>query len=260
MRHVVHKRVHLERPQPKARKRFGLLEKHKDYVKRARDFHNKQEELKRLHRRAYFRNQDEFAYAMTSHSQKLKDGKTVKKRKKVDSDELRLLESQDAQYVAWRELSDKRAVEKSRARLHFLDADRPNRHTLFIDDDELAKQAEGASTSTAGMASRMPRLDDYDLAKHFDTHPALLGRKANRPRISQLKTSAAFVASKEQEQETQREYKTLFARQERSKKLGMVRQKLELRKDLRSKGKRVKVKDEDGDKPAVFKWMPKRKR
>ncbi|CAE7892140.1 putative U3 small nucleolar RNA-associated protein 11 [Symbiodinium microadriaticum] len=79
LRHVVHKRVHLERHQPKHRRRLGYLEKHKDYVKRAKDFHKKEDIIKGLHRKAYFKNEDEFAYGMMSHST-MKDGKKLKKK------------------------------------------------------------------------------------------------------------------------------------------------------------------------------------
>ena len=50
--------------QPGARKKFGLLEKHKDYVQRARDFHKKQNYLKILKKKAEERNPDEFYYKM----------------------------------------------------------------------------------------------------------------------------------------------------------------------------------------------------
>eukprot|EP00439_Symbiodinium_sp_Y106_P079539 s558_g18.t1 len=79
LRHVVHKRVHLERHQPKHRRRLGYLEKHKDYVKRAKDFHKKEDIIKGLQRKAYFKNEDEFAYGMMSHST-TKDGKKLKKK------------------------------------------------------------------------------------------------------------------------------------------------------------------------------------
>lgn len=42
----------------------------------------------------------------------------------------------------------------------------PNTHTFFVDEGE---------------------EKDFDLAKRLDTHPDLIGRKSNRPRLSTLK-------------------------------------------------------------------------
>lgn len=41
----------------------------------------------------------------------------------------------------------------------------PNTHTFFVDEGE---------------------KNGFDLAKRLDTHPALIGRKSNRPRLSDL--------------------------------------------------------------------------
>lgn len=41
----------------------------------------------------------------------------------------------------------------------------PNTHTFFVEEGE---------------------EKEFDLAKRLDTHPALLGRKSNRPRLSDL--------------------------------------------------------------------------
>ena len=57
-------RVHKERGQPLKRKKYGLLEKHKDYKVRAEDYHRKQKVLKSLHRKAELRNEDEFYFSM----------------------------------------------------------------------------------------------------------------------------------------------------------------------------------------------------
>lgn len=42
-----------------------MLEKHKDYVVRAKAFHKKEETLQRLREKAAFRNPDEFYFKMT---------------------------------------------------------------------------------------------------------------------------------------------------------------------------------------------------
>lgn len=53
-----------ERSQPLKRQRFGLLEKHADYVKRARDFHSKEDRLNKMKEKAEGRNKDEFYFGM----------------------------------------------------------------------------------------------------------------------------------------------------------------------------------------------------
>lgn len=65
MRNSLHRRNHKERSQLATRSKLGLLEKHKDYVKRARDYHSKQDRLQRLRQKAADKNKDEFYFAMT---------------------------------------------------------------------------------------------------------------------------------------------------------------------------------------------------
>ena len=60
------RRDHKERAQPSHRKRFGLLEKHKDYVERSKDFHRKANELQRLRVKASLKNPDEFYFRLIS--------------------------------------------------------------------------------------------------------------------------------------------------------------------------------------------------
>jgi U3 small nucleolar RNA-associated protein 11 len=64
LRNSLHRRNHKERSQLSQRQRFGILEKHKDYVLRARDYHSKQDRIKRLRQKAADRNKDEFYFAM----------------------------------------------------------------------------------------------------------------------------------------------------------------------------------------------------
>jgi U3 small nucleolar RNA-associated protein 11 len=64
LRNSLHRRNHKERSQLANRTRFGFLEKHQDYVLRARDYHSKQDRLTRLRQKASQRNKDEFYFGM----------------------------------------------------------------------------------------------------------------------------------------------------------------------------------------------------
>jgi len=109
MRNAVQRRPHRERAQPLERGRLGLLEKHKDYSKRAKDYNKKQEVLKNLRRKAAERNEDEFYFGMMSRegpgsrimNGKSWDGKIKGDRgnKTLDQDTVRLLKTQDRGYV-----------------------------------------------------------------------------------------------------------------------------------------------------------------
>jgi U3 small nucleolar RNA-associated protein 11 len=260
LRHVVHKRVHLERHQPKQRKKLGYLEKHKDYVLRAKDFHRKQDKIKKLQRKAYFKNEEEFSRKMVN--MQIKDGRARKKVKGKTQDEVALLDSQDAVYVGMRERADKKAAKRAMENLHFLDAEKNNKHVLFLDEDELQNSAPSSSSSIpSGKKKRSlaKALQEYDVAAHFDTDPALLGQKSNRLRKKQLDTQV-FADAAETCKGSRASYRMLLAQQERGKKLELVRSELELRHHLRQKGRRRKVADAVDGRPAVYKWEPERKR
>ncbi|KFH44418.1 U3 small nucleolar RNA-associated protein-like protein [Hapsidospora chrysogenum ATCC 11550] len=109
MRNAVQRRPHRERAQPLERGRLGLLEKHKDYSLRAKDYNKKQEVLKNLRQKAAERNEDEFYFGMMSRqgpgsriiNGKSWDGKVKGDRgnKTLDQDTVRLLKTQDRAYI-----------------------------------------------------------------------------------------------------------------------------------------------------------------
>ncbi|OAA63883.1 U3 snoRNP-associated protein Utp11 [Cordyceps fumosorosea ARSEF 2679] len=123
MRNAVDRRVHRERAQPLERRRLGLLEKHKDYSKRAQDYNKKKAQIKALRAKAAERNEDEFYFGMMSRKgpgNRVKDGKswsgTVqgdRGNKILDIDTARLLKTQDMGYIR----TMKQMVTKEVARL-----------------------------------------------------------------------------------------------------------------------------------------------
>lgn len=110
MRNAVHRRSHRERAQPAERARLGLLEKHKDYSLRAKDYNKKKEQLKSLRQKAADRNEDEFYFGMLS---RRGPGSTLTRTRKsftgavdgdrgnkaMDMDTVRLLKTQDVGYL-----------------------------------------------------------------------------------------------------------------------------------------------------------------
>ncbi|KAL4799020.1 small-subunit processome, partial [Aspergillus venezuelensis] len=69
MRNAVQRRNHRERGQLQGREKWGILEKHKDYSLRAKDYSQKKQKIKRLEEKVRDRNPDEFAFGMmSSHS------------------------------------------------------------------------------------------------------------------------------------------------------------------------------------------------
>ncbi|KAK1984636.1 small-subunit processome [Colletotrichum cereale] len=109
MRNAVQRRSHRERAQPLERQRFGLLEKHKDYSLRAKDYNRKKTQIKSLRQKAAERNEDEFYFGMLSRNSmgsRLKDGRkwsgTIagdRGNKAMDMETVRLLKTQDVGYV-----------------------------------------------------------------------------------------------------------------------------------------------------------------
>ncbi|GMG01236.1 unnamed protein product [Aspergillus oryzae] len=102
MRNAVQRRNHKERGQVGGREKWGLLEKHKDYSLRAKDYNQKKAKLKRLEEKARDRNPDEFAFGMmSSHTQKAGKHGTAARQSAagLSHDAIKLLKTQDAGYL-----------------------------------------------------------------------------------------------------------------------------------------------------------------
>jgi hypothetical protein len=198
LRNAMKRRTHKERHQPAKRaKRFGLLEKKRDYVVRARDYRRKQGRLRLLKAKAEARNPDEFYFGMvhTRTKQGVFDAGTqaALDAGRITSAHMKLMRSQDVSYVRMKAGVERKKIERLSAGLHFL----PERAEEEEDGDEGEEGEEGgyfdeeASSSSSSRAKPKHTIfvdskeecDDFDAAEYFDTLPEYVGRTFNRGRL-----------------------------------------------------------------------------
>eukprot|EP01024_Parvocaulis_polyphysoides_P039798 TRINITY_DN3601_c0_g2_i2.p2 TRINITY_DN3601_c0_g2~~TRINITY_DN3601_c0_g2_i2.p2 ORF type:complete len:254 (-),score=58.84 TRINITY_DN3601_c0_g2_i2:270-1031(-) len=250
LKNAIKRRSHKERSQPESRAHLGLLEKKKDYKERAKEFQQKAEAIKQLRRQAEERNPDEFYFAMEY--QETQDGihvggDTRGKPKEISEQEKKLLKTKDLNYILTKMLAEKKKIERLKASLHFLDKNvKPNQHIVFVDDDEEAK--------------------NFEPEEYFDTPAEFLNRTYNRPKKEQILKQGEIQLDKElinvvgenEEQEVEKQYKELQARQERYQQLRKLVDVLQQEKQLMGKGEKSLHKDENGNEYYV--WAKQRKK
>ncbi|KAJ8340824.1 hypothetical protein SKAU_G00331150 [Synaphobranchus kaupii] len=244
-------RNHQERSQPGFRKQLGFLEKKKDYKLRADNYHKKQNTLTALRKKAQQKNPDEFYYKMVS--TQLNDGVHMKKEEEeeVTDEQKKVMKTQDIKYVEMKRVAEARKIERMKSELHLLDAEgkQKNKHTFFVDTKREVKE--------------------FNLAKHLNTAPELLDRVYNRPTMQTLEGTSLQGATRPSEikklaRQRKHQYSLLSQRIEREKKMFIIGQKIQARKDLMDKTKKEKnvkkVKKETASTPPIYKFEAKRKR
>lgn len=238
-------------PRSAARRKFGLLEKKKDYLERAKNFHKKEATIRTLRRKAEERNPDEFYFAMER--ARTKGGVHVvptAQANKYSQEQLRLMKTQDVGYLNLKSQAERKKVERLQSSLHLLGAAPPGgrRHVVFVDNEAAAAQ--------------------FDPAAHFDTPGELLDRSFNRPRSAQLGDAAAAgggavseAAARRAERRRAGAYKELLQRSERQAALGGAAQRMAYDAAVAGPGRKRKLRPEEaGGQTGVFKWKNERKR
>eukprot|EP00262_Sarcandra_glabra_P009530 TRINITY_DN23945_c0_g1_i1.p1 TRINITY_DN23945_c0_g1~~TRINITY_DN23945_c0_g1_i1.p1 ORF type:complete len:230 (+),score=53.29 TRINITY_DN23945_c0_g1_i1:172-861(+) len=226
LRNAINRRAHKERAQPQWRKKFGLLEKHKDYVLRAKAFHKKEETLRNLKEKASFRNPDEFYFKMIK--TRTVDGIHMPESQanKFSNEDLLLMKTQDIGYVLQKVQSEKKKVEKLGSMLHSLGNQPSNNHVYYAEDREEAKEIR----SRLLQRGKLPASEDV---------PDDIKRKT--------------IAS----------YKELEARTKRVNELEKLYMDMALQKELQKKGRKRKLREDEIVCPTtkpVYKWRTERKR
>lgn len=241
LRNAVKRVTHKERSQPSWNKNKGFLEKHKDYVVRAKDFKNKRAQIKSLRKKAAERNPDEFYFQMNSskvangvHSS-LTDGS-------LDTDTVKLLKTQDLGYIVHRKAIDDNKAKRMKESLHMIGETNPRSHMVFVDSEEA--------------------VDSFDPVAHFDTVPELLGKAHNRlttKKLNEIPLDAFRPKDMKKAMELRsRSYKELNQRIKRSEKLNNAIQNLQSQRISMGKGSKRKVQDAEDGKPAVYKFQRQR--
>ncbi|CAK9780745.1 small-subunit processome [Cutaneotrichosporon oleaginosum] len=116
-KNIMSRRNHRERAQPLHRAKLGILEKHKDYVHRARDYNSKKARIKKLREKAAFRNKDEFYFGMVKG--RTERGVHIQDRgnEALSVDVVKLLKTQDMGYIKMQIAQDEKKITRLRAQL-----------------------------------------------------------------------------------------------------------------------------------------------
>ena len=257
LRNAVKRVTHKERSQPKARESLGLLEKHKDYVERAKNYHKKKDYLTTLKRKAKEKNPDEFYFKMNA--SQMREG--VHKdyiNGSLSTSTVSLLKTQDLGYINHKKSVDDSRVARLKQNLHLIGVVQPKKHKIFVEDEK--------------------KVESCDVAEHFETAPELAERSFNRPRMTQLQNLAAADASsssarptpalpgrkrlRQAEEKKERAYKELSVRTQRAKKLNNVAGELQLQRNLMGKGtkKKITTTQPDGKVQVAYKWKRVRRK
>ncbi|KAK9810612.1 hypothetical protein WJX73_004489 [Symbiochloris irregularis] len=246
LRNAVKRKTHKERAQPLARRRFGLLEKKKDYRQRADDYHRKEKTIQTLRRKADERNPDEFYFAM--HNQRTKDGVHIASStepNKYTQEELRLMKTQDQGYVTLKAQVDAKKVQRLRESLHFPNGHKTSahQHTLFVEDEDMEDAQRPLADRHADALVSAPEPEGARGTPDGGAGPPpLLGKLRRRQQAM---------------------YRELSQREERQQQLSQLAADMRLQKQLMGKGRLQKIKPkqtEDGAAAAVYKWHKVRQR
>ncbi|KAJ7631183.1 u3 small nucleolar RNA-associated protein 11 [Roridomyces roridus] len=281
LKNSVHRRNHKERSQLASRARLGILEKHKDYVKRARDYHSKQDKLTRLKQKAAERNKDEFYFSMKKQS--TKGGVHIADRGNValPTDMVKMLKTQDENYVRTMRASGLKKIDKTKAQLTAMadlikpgsveadDSDAEEdldpqeveilqnagiistrkgkgraqpKHIVFVQDEDEAHQY--ASTSSTQIDLPTPMMEDQPMDLGWKTKTS---SKSSRRRSAPEEDAQALADIAAEERRSlaltnrKRLLKELSARLFRDTQLRYTEREFEMQRHMMGKGATKKV-------------------
>jgi len=224
LRNALQRRNHRERAQPNSRRNFGLLEKHRDYALRAKDYNSKKARLKVLKRLTTERNPDEFYFGMVNASTR-DGGVYVKSRGNhaMSVETVRGLKTQDLGYLRTVISREKRKREKVEEGCHYIDDAGGKRVSGRIKTtfDEDGNAVPDLPTSSKGDQMDIDQDDEWS---DEDDNNGSTNEEQKKP-------SAEMKAQKRKEAK----YKEVDVRMKREKELRTLERQLEEQRDRMSK-------------------------
>lgn len=102
----------------------------------------------------------------------------------LDFDTIRVMKDQDLAYIRMKRMMDAKKIERLQSSLHYLNDG----------DDDVGRKKKITTNNqrkhTVFVEGGQEEVEQFDLAQHFETHPDLVSRAFNRPRISTLEGGA----------------------------------------------------------------------
>ncbi|XP_014271942.1 probable U3 small nucleolar RNA-associated protein 11 [Halyomorpha halys] len=177
----INQRRHRERHQPNKRCRLGLLEKHKDYVKRATDYHKKEKIIKKLKIKALDRNPNEYYHHMVN-SELRNHGHTEKRKPPSDHtvEQKLVLEHKNLNYVDMKLNMEKKQLEKLLSSLHLVDYSQKKNNSI----SPAQKKVSGLITKLSSLEERMLRKSNAFKEKKYKE---LVKRMQRQKQLSVIK-------------------------------------------------------------------------
>ncbi|CAE7198596.1 unnamed protein product, partial [Rhizoctonia solani] len=181
LRNSLHRRTHKERSQLSHRSKLGLLEKHKDYVLRARDYRSKRDRLRTLKLKAETKNKDEFYFGMNG--RKTERGVEYHDRGgdgALPEDMVKLLKTQDEGYLRTIRKKGLKRIDAVKAQLTAMVDLMPTSEDMDdLDDDDIdtlrsagvLPSEKSSPRKQTGKATQAPRhivfVNNEDQAKSY---------------------------------------------------------------------------------------------
>ncbi|KAJ6218051.1 hypothetical protein RDWZM_009208 [Blomia tropicalis] len=223
----------------------GFLERKKDYKVRATEYKRRQDIFTKLRKKTLEKNPNEFYFHMKkSH---LVNGVHQEIRDDDDEEgpspnELKLMQSQDLNYINYKRTIDLKKIDKWQSELHLIDCgEKPvNKHLFFVESDKEKKK--------------------FNVAKKMKIDPELLKMGFNFANPDAIKNvSVEDVQASNEVKELK--YRRLNNRIEREKFLKTLTDRMEIKKQLLNKNQKAKkVQNGKKGKAPVYKWKTERKK